>query len=151
MKVVNSASSIIIRASWVYSEFGNNFVKTMLQLGKERERLSVVCDQIGTPTNAKDLAELIIKIIPKLGLKRSEHEEFNESVKIYHYSSAGVCSWYDFAISIFEINNVSCRVDSISSEAYPTPVKRPYYSVMDKDKIEKTFSIKVPHWCESLK
>lgn len=143
---INPANSIIIRTSWVYSEFGNNFVKTMLRLGQERDELSVVCDQVGTPTNARDLAGAILKIIPQL----LEGALKNENVEVYHYSNAGVCSWYDFASSIFELYGIECKVIPISSEAYPTPVKRPYYSVMDKGKIVEEFNLGVQHWRTSL-
>jgi dTDP-4-dehydrorhamnose reductase len=154
MQTINPANSIIIRTSWVYSEFGNNFVKTMLRLGQERDELSVVCDQIGSPTNARDLANAILQIISQLGVKTScdkgltntEHEK----VEIYHYSNVGICSWYDFAKAIFEINNINCIVNPISSEAYPTPAKRPYYSVMDKSKIIETYKINNDNWRESL-
>ncbi|MFT6975804.1 MAG: dTDP-4-dehydrorhamnose reductase [Bermanella sp.] len=149
MQAINPANSIIIRTSWVYSEFGNNFVKTMLRLGREREELSVVCDQIGSPTNARDLASAILKIIPQLGMKVSGNRE-HKKVEVYHYSNAGVCSWYDFAEAIFEINNINCKVNFIPSESYPTPAKRPYYSVMDKGKIENFFGLGVGYWRESL-
>lgn len=141
MQAINPVNSIIIRTSWVYSEFGNNFVKTMLRLGKERDELNVVCDQIGTPTNARDLAKAILETIPQLT---------NDNVEIYHYSNAGVCSWYDFAQTIFEINNIKCQVKPIPSEAYPTPAKRPYYSVIDKCKIVKKFDLDINHWRTSL-
>lgn len=141
MKGINSASSIIIRTSWVYSEFGNNFVKTMLRLGQERDELSVVCDQIGSPTNARDLANAILEMIPQLK---------NTDVEIYHYSNAGVCSWYDFTKAIFEINKIECQVNAIPSEAYPTPASRPYYSVLDNNKIHTGYGIKKLHWRKSL-
>ncbi len=141
MQAINPANSLIIRTSWVYSEFGNNFVKTMLRLGQEGGELSVVCDQVGTPTNARDLAKAILQIIPQLN---------NSSVEIYHYSNAGVCSWYDFASAIFEIYNISCSVNPISSEAYRTSAQRPYYTVMDKSKIMERFGLSYEHWRESL-
>jgi dTDP-4-dehydrorhamnose reductase len=141
LQAINPANSIIIRTSWVYSESSNNFVKTMLRLGTERDELNVVCDQIGTPTNARDLAKAILEIIPQLT---------NDNVEIYHYSNAGVCSWYDFAQAIFEINNIKCQVKPIPSEAYPAPAKRPYYSVIDKGKIVKKFDLDINHWRTSL-
>jgi len=141
MKALNPTKSIIIRTSWVYSEFGNNFVKTMLRLGRERDDLSVVCDQIGSPTNARDLAGVILKVIPQLK---------NENVETYNFSNAGVCSWYDFAKAIFEINKIECNVNPIPSEAYPTPAKRPYYTVMDKTKIEELCGFNIVHWRVSL-
>lgn len=141
MQAVNPKNSIIIRTSWVYSEFGNNFVKTMLRLGNERDELSVVCDQVGSPTNAQDLASAILQIIPQLK---------NKEVEVYHYSNAGVCSWYDFAKAIFEIKKIDCKVNPIPSEAYPTPVKRPYYSVLDKYQIEDNFNIVISDWRDAL-
>jgi dTDP-4-dehydrorhamnose reductase len=129
----------------VYSEFGNNFVKTMLRLGSERDEINVVGDQIGSPTNARDLAGAILEIIPQL----SKQKQCDE-VEIYHYSNAGVCSWYDFASAIFEINDVDCKVNLIPSEVYPTPAKRPYYSVMDKSKIAEAFKLQCLNWRECL-
>lgn len=131
----------IIRTSWLYSEYGHNFLKTMLQLGKEREELNVVCDQIGTPTYAADLAKIILKIIT---------EDFKD-FGTYHYSNEGVASWYDFAKAIFEESNIKVKVLPIKSEAYPTPAKRPAFSVMDKSKIKKALNIEIPYWRDSLK
>ncbi len=148
LQSINPANSIIIRTSWVYSEFGNNFVKTMQRLGRERDELNVVCDQIGTPTHARDLAKAILQIIPQLS--EGDNKKENESVEIYHYSNAGVCSWFDFSMAIFEINNIKCKVNPIPSEAYPTPAKRPYYSVMDKSKITEKFKLDSIYWRESL-
>jgi len=136
----NCKSSIIIRTAWLYSVFGNNFVKTMLRLGKEREQISVVFDQIGTPTNAADLAEAIVQIV------RSN----NFVSGIYHFSNEGVCSWYDFAKAIFEIKNIACSVLPIESSQYPVPAPRPHFSVLNKNKIKNTFGIKILHWRESL-
>jgi len=133
-------NSIIIRTSWLYSVFGNNFVKTMLRLGKEREQLSVVFDQVGTPTNAANLADAIIQII------RSN----NFVSGIYHFSNEGVCSWYDFAKTIFEIKNIACKVLPIESSQYPVPAPRPHFSVLNKEKIKETFGIQILHWRESL-
>lgn len=135
-------NSIIIRTAWVYSEFGNNFVKTMLRLGNERDNLGVIFDQIGTPTYAYDLAKLILDVIPKLN---------NEIPEVYHYSNEGVCSWYDFAKAIFEINNVSCQVNPIETSEYPTPARRPHYGVLNKTKIKQAFNIEIPYWRDSLK
>lgn len=139
---ISPAKTIIIRTSWVYSSFGNNFVKTMLRLGRERESLGVIFDQIGTPTYAKDLAEVILNIIPKIQ---------NEKPIIYHYSNEGVASWYDFAKEIFAISKINCEVKPITAEEYPTPATRPFYSLLNKNKIKKEFGIKIPHWKESLK
>jgi len=149
MQTVNPANSIIIRTSWVYSEFGNNFVKTMLRLGSERDEISVVCDQIGSPTNARDLARAILNIIPQLGVTESD-DLISKKVEIYHYTNAGVCSWYDFTQAIFEIKNIACKVNPIPSEAYPTPAKRPYYSVMDKRKIIEDFNLDLRCWRAGL-
>ena len=136
----NGKNSIIIRTAWLYSVFGNNFVKTMLRLGKEREQISVVFDQIGTPTNAVDLAKAIVQII------RSN----NFVSGIYHFSNEGVCSWYDFAKAIFEIKNIACEVLPIESWQYPVPAPRPHFGVLNKCKIKKTFDIKILHWRKSL-
>lgn len=138
---VNPKNSIIIRTSWVYSSFGANFVKTMLRLGKERESLSVIFDQVGTPTYAGDLAKAILQIIPVLE---------NESVEVYHYSNEGVTSWYDFAMAIFELSGVACQVNAIETKAYPTPAARPHYSLLNKSKIKETFNIAIPYWKDSL-
>lgn len=135
----------IIRTSWVYSQFGNNFMKTMLRLASERDSLSVVSDQIGTPTNAVDLAEVLIKIISSNFQLPTSH------FGIYNYSNEGQCSWYDFAKKIFEVNNISINLQPIPTSAYPTPAKRPAYSVLDKSKIKETFGIEIKNWEESLK
>lgn len=135
-------NSIIIRTSWVYSSFGANFVKTMLRLGKERDSLGVIFDQIGTPTYARDLAKTIIDILPQLK---------NESPEIYHYSNEGATSWYDFAQTIFELTNINCKVNAITSEEYPLPTPRPHYSLLNKAKIKNTFNLSIPYWKNSLK
>jgi len=139
---LNPDRSIIIRTSWVYSSFGNNFVKTMLRLGKDRDELGVIFDQVGTPTYAKDLAKTILTILPKLS---------NEDVEVFHYSNEGVCSWYDFAKTIFELSEVECRVNPIETREYPTPARRPHYSLLNKSKIKNSFDIEIPYWKESLK
>ncbi len=135
--------AVIIRTSWIYSSMGHNFVKTMLRVGSEREEVRVVCDQIGTPTYARDLARAILSII--------DTDVENDEVKVYHYSNEGNCSWYDFAQAIFEIAQVDCRVTPISTSEYPTPAKRPPYSVLSKDKIKKEFGLDIPYWRDSLK
>jgi len=138
--------SIVIRTAWLYSAFGNNFVKTMIRLGKERETLNVVSDQIGTPTYAADLAKAIMDIIVL-----SEHTQTFAS-GLYHYSNDGVCSWYDFCVKIHELAGVkTCNVNPIPTSAYPTKATRPMYSVLDKTKIAETFKLKIPQWEESLK
>ena len=136
---------IIIRTSWVYSQFANNFMKTMLRLASERDNLSVVSDQIGTPTNAVDLAEALLKIIT------SCQTEPVEVYGIFNFSNEGQCSWYDFAKEIFRVHNISINLQPIPTTAYPTPAKRPAYSVLDKSKIKEVFGIEIKNWEESLK
>lgn len=139
----------ILRTSWIYSEFGNNFVKTMQRLGKERNSLGVIFDQIGSPTYAADLAEAILDIVcskPKWSLKTQHFE----SSKIFHYSNEGVCSWYDFAKAIFELSDINCVVNPIETKDYPAVAARPHYSVMNKYKIKKTFGLEIPYWKDSL-
>ncbi len=144
IQTVNPPKSVIIRTSWVYSSFGNNFVKTMLRLGKERGELSVIFDQVGTPTYARDLAEALLRML------NDECLMLNDKVEIYHYSNEGVASWYDFAKAIFEMSNINCRVKPIETKAYPTPAKRPHYTLLNKAKIKKDFNIEIPYWKESL-
>jgi len=135
----------IIRTSWVYSEYGNNFVKTMLRLGKERHELNVVDDQIGSPTYAADLAEVVLKIIDNQDYRVKE-----KSTEVYHYSNKGKVSWCDFAKEIFKIAKIDCEVKSITTEQYPTPAERPKCSLLNNEKIEKVFSIKQKDWKKSL-
>ncbi|WP_295773563.1 dTDP-4-dehydrorhamnose reductase [uncultured Mucilaginibacter sp.] len=130
----------ILRTSWLYSEYGNNFVKTMLKLGAEREELNIIADQIGTPTYAVDLAACILDII----------EADNQQYGIYHYSNEGVTSWYDFAVGIFDIAGATVKVNPIRTSQYPTPATRPVFSVMDKSKVKSTFGISIPYWRHSL-
>ncbi|MCD7710003.1 MAG: dTDP-4-dehydrorhamnose reductase [Porphyromonadaceae bacterium] len=133
--------SVILRTSWLYSPYGNNFVKTMLRLGKERTTLSVVSDQVGTPTYAEDLATAIVTII--------HSDRFIPG--IYNFSDEGVCSWYDFAVTIHRMAGItSCRVSPIRTVDYPSAATRPFYSVMNKKKIKDTYSLEIPHWEESL-
>ena len=137
--------SIIIRTAWLYSSFGNNFVKTMIRLGKEKESISVVNDQMGTPTYAADLAKAILQIIEESGKKNA----FQSG--IYHYSNEGICSWYDFCLKIHELAGIkTCKVQPVSTTEYPTKAARPLYSVLDKTKIKATFHLTIPHWKESL-
>ncbi|MFT7824411.1 MAG: dTDP-4-dehydrorhamnose reductase [Sulfurimonas sp.] len=138
---INPKNGIIIRTSWVYSSYGANFVKTMLRLGKEKDELGIVCDQVGTPTYAKDLAKAILEILPQIK---------NEKVEIYHYSNEGVLSWYDFAKEIMRMAKLECKIKPIETEEYPTPAKRPHFSLLDKTKIKKTFGITIPYWKDSL-
>ena len=135
----------IIRTSWVYSQFGNNFMKTMLRLASERDTISVVNDQIGTPTNAVDLAEALIKIVTEYSKLNTEH-----FYGIYNFSNEGQCSWYDFAKKIFEINNISINLLPIQTTSFPTPAKRPSFSVLDKTKIKKVFGIEINNWDNSI-
>ncbi len=139
--------AVIIRTSWVYSAFGNNFVKTMLRLGAERPELKVVFDQIGTPTYAPDLADAILQIIRKV---ESGAVAATSVGGIWHYSDEGVTSWYDFAKAIFEIRNIDCRVYPIETKDFPTPALRPPFSVLNKGKIKAAFGLEIPHWRESL-
>lgn len=139
--LLENPDSVIIRTSWLYSTFGNNFLKTMLRLGKERGELGVVFDQVGTPTYAADLASTILKIVGS--------EKFVPG--IYHFSNEGVASWYDFAQAIFELSGVKCKVNPVLSDQFPTPAKRPYFCVLNKSKIRNTFNIEIPYWRESLK
>ncbi|MFC4738420.1 dTDP-4-dehydrorhamnose reductase [Flavobacterium ponti] len=136
----------IIRTSWVYSQFGNNFMKTMLRLGAEREELSVVNDQIGTPTNAVDLAEALIKIVESCHAELVSASNYG----IYNFSNEGECSWYDFAKKIFEINNITIDLHPIPTKDYPTPAKRPAYSVLDKSKIKIVFGIEINNWADRV-
>ncbi len=136
--------AVIIRTAWLYSEFGSNFVKTMLRLGKERGQLSVVFDQIGSPTYAGDLAAALLTV-----LRRAEEGTFVPG--IYHFSDEGVCSWYDFAVKIMELGGTSCRVLPIESKDYPAKAARPHFSVLNKAKIKAVYDIQIPHWEQSLK
>lgn len=159
---------IIIRTSWLYSNFGNNFVKTIRRLGAERPSLNVVADQVGTPTLADDLAAAIVAVIKGLEQNTVKHDNSNSiSVAgsadsqvtgstgsfirdIYHFSNEGVCSWYDFAVAIMHGSGLDCKIIPIPSSSYLTKTKRPFYSVLDKTKIKAQFGIEIPHWQESL-
>lgn len=137
------AGSMVVRTAWLYSTFGNNFVKTMLRLGKERETLGVVFDQVGSPTYARDLAAFILTAIDK-GIVPG----------VYHYTNEGVCSWYDFTRAIHRIAGIeekNCKVSPIHTEDYPVPAPRPHYSVLDKQKVKDTYGIDIPWWEDSLK
>lgn len=138
--------AVIIRTAWLYSEFGNNFVKTMIKLGKEREALNVVFDQVGTPTYALDLAKAMITVAKKM------FSDGNIYGGIYHFTNEGVCSWYDFTLKIHELSGITtCKVSPIESKDYPAKAPRPSFSVLNKAKIKKTFGIEIPHWEQSLK
>lgn len=139
--MANCTNAMIIRTAWLYSTFGNNFVKTMIRLGKEKETLGVIFDQVGTPTYARDLVHAIYAAINK-GIVPG----------IYHFSNEGVISWYDFTKAIHRIAGITtCKVRPLHTEEYPTPAKRPHYSVLDKTKIKQTYGIEVPYWEDSLR
>ena len=139
----SGCKALIFRTAWLYSEFGNNFLKTMLRLTAEKEQLNVVFDQVGTPTYAGDLALAIFSII--------EAGVYEGNEGIYHFSNEGVCSWYDFAVEIAAAaGNTNCRINPCHSSEFPSPVTRPPYSVLDKTKIKNTFDIDIPHWRESM-
>ncbi len=139
----SGCKALIFRTAWLYSEFGNNFLKTMMRLTAEREQLNVVFDQVGTPTYAGDLALAIFSII--------EAGVYEGNEGIYHFSDEGVCSWYDFAVEIAAAaGNTNCRISPCHSSEFPSPVTRPPYSVLDKTKIKNTFDIDIPHWRESM-
>jgi dTDP-4-dehydrorhamnose reductase len=137
--------AVIIRTSWLYSSFGNNFVKTMIRLAGERDKLGVVSDQVGTPTFARDLARTILKILHSTV---SDPDSWKSG--IYHYSNEGVCSWYDFAIAVYRFAGIHCLVEPIETSDFPTLTKRPLYSVLNKSKIKSTFNMVIPYWMESL-
>lgn len=138
-----SKRAVIIRTSWLYSEYGHNFVKTIIKYGKERGKLNVVFDQVGTPTYARDLAETILGI-----LTNGTHAE---GVEIFHFSNEGVSSWYDFAKAIIEFCGIDCKIVPIETREYPLPAERPFYSVFNKSKIKQRFQIEIPFWRDSLR
>jgi dTDP-4-dehydrorhamnose reductase len=138
--IAAGTDAIIVRTAWVYSAYGKNFVKTMLRLMNERDEISVVNDQIGSPTYARDLAQAILAIISSDTWKKG----------IYHYSNEGKISWYEFAVAIRNLKGLNCKVNGIPTEAYHTPAKRPSYSLLDKQKITDTFGLQVPYWKDSL-
>ena len=140
-----SIDAIVIRTSWLYSVYGNNFVKTMLRLGNEKKSIKVVSDQKGTPTFAKDLAKTCLDI-----LSDASSTKISKKGSLYHYSNEGVTSWYNFATAIMEIGNIDCKVIPIETKDYPTQARRPMYSVLDKFKIKSDFKVIIPHWRDSL-
>jgi len=142
---VMTTDATILRTSWLYSEFSNNFVKTMLKLCSDNKEIKVISDQIGTPTYASDLAKAVIEIIDSSYLKAKE-----QKTQIFHYSNEGVCSWYDFAENIFNIDNVTCKVVPIEGSEWKMPAKRPYYTVLNKNKFKTTFGVEIPYWRDSL-
>ena len=139
--------TIIIRTSWLYSTSGTNFVKTMLKAGIEKEKLNVVFDQIGTPTYAADLAEVILRIVDRIIADKRNRTRY---LGIYNFSNEGTASWYDFAQAIFSLSKIDCELIPIRTEEYPTPARRPYFSVLDKTKIRSTFNLSIPYWKDSL-
>ncbi|MBU0641612.1 MAG: dTDP-4-dehydrorhamnose reductase [Planctomycetes bacterium] len=156
---INPANSIIIRTSWVYSSFGANFVKTMLRLGKEKEQLGVIFDQVGTPTYARDLAKAILSIVEQIDCRASlavtavsslRGTKQSTNIEIYNYSNEGVLSWYDFAKEIMRMAKLNCQINPIETKEYPTPATRPHYSLLNKSKIKKEFNITIPYWKDSL-
>ena len=146
LAVLNSSiDALVIRTSWLYSAYGNNFVKTMLRIGNDKESIQVVSDQKGTPTYAKDLAKMCLDI-----LSDASSTNLSKKGSLYHYSNEGVTSWYDFATAIMEISNIDCQLISIETKDYPTQARRPMYSVLDKSKIKSDFKVTIPHWRDSL-
>jgi dTDP-4-dehydrorhamnose reductase len=145
LAVINSSiEGIVIRTSWLYSAYGNNFVKTMIRLGSEKEKLNVIFDQIGSPTYAGDLANTCLVILS------NEQNRIDKAGKVYHFSNEGVASWYDFATAVMKINKLDCEVLPLETKDYPTLAKRPHYSVLNKTKIKKNFKITIPYWRDSL-
>ncbi len=138
-----NSKTVVLRVSWLYSSFGNNFVKTMIRLGESRDALSIVYDQIGTPTYAGDVALTIFDVIRK-------YEKGDASYGVFNFSNEGVTTWYDFASEIFRLQGISCNVSPILSKDYPTAAERPHFSVMDKSKVKNAYGISIPHWRDSL-
>ena len=146
LAVLNSnIDGIVIRTSWLYSSYGNNFVKTMLRLGNNRDELGVIFDQVGSPTSASDLAKTCLDI-----LAYKKESKINSKGQLYHFSNEGVASWYDFSIAIMALGNLDCHVKPIETKDYPTSAKRPYFSVLNKSKIKNDFEIDIPYWRDSL-
>ncbi len=144
-ELYNYKKAIIIRTAWLYSIYGNNFAKTIIKLAKKNNEIKVVSDQVGSPTNAIDLADAILSIVEKI------FNEKNINAGIYHYSNEGVCSWFDFAKEIVDNKKLKTRILPVNSEVFPRPAPRPFYSVLNKTKIKNTFNILVPYWRTSLK
>jgi len=139
---INPRDSIIIRTSWLFSSFGKNFVKKILKLAKTNKTVSVVSDQFGSPTYARDLVKVILEIIPKIN---------NTDVEIFHYSNEGVCSWYEFAQEIFKIKKIKKNIISLKTKNYDSVAKRPFYSALNNNKIKSSFNLKIPIWKQSLR
>ena len=146
LMILNSnIDAIIIRTSWLYSVYGNNFVKTILKLGKEKNKLKIVSDQIGSPTSANDLANVCLEIVSK------HKNKIDDNCNIYHFSNQGEISWFDFGVAVIELGNIECEVCPVDTEDFPTLANRPNYSVLNKTKIKNDFNIKIPYWKDSLK
>lgn len=143
----NPDKTLILRTSWVYSSFGNNFVKTMLRLGRDKDEISVIFDQIGSPTYAHDLANAMLVIISKVESGEVPIEKFND---LYHFSNEGVTSWYDFAKTIFSLATIECKVMPIETKDYPTAAERPPFSLLNKEKFKAAFGMEIPYWRDSL-
>lgn len=141
--IANANKGLIIRTSWLYSIFGENFVKTIREKGKEKKHLRVVYDQIGSPTNAYDLACTVLKILPQI-------TDQSEGIKIYNYSNEGVASWYDIAVAITELKRLPCTVEPVLSEDFETKASRPHFTLLNKNKIKEDFKLTIPHWRRSL-
>ncbi len=139
-------NAIIIRTSWLYSEHSNNFVDTILRKAQKFDELNVISDQFSSPTNASDLAKVIIQII-----NHKKFRDYDQLTQIYHYSSYGVCSWFEFAREILELANIDCQVNPIETKDYLTAARRPKYSLLNTDKIVKSFDLEIPFWKDSLK
>jgi len=145
LAILDYKKAVIIRTSWLYSIFGNNFVKTIIKIATKNDQIKVVSDQIGSPTNAADLAFASLKITEQI----FEKDEVDGG--IYHFSNEGVCSWYDFAKNIISLKSITCDIKAVNSDEFPRPAPRPFYSVLDKSKIKSTFNLSIPHWTDSLK
>ena len=145
LALAHNQHSIIIRCSWIYSSFGHNFLKTMLRLGKERDKLNIVYDQVGVPAYARDIARLLLEMI---AVMEKENRKYRG---VYHYAPSGVTCWYDYAKTIFELAGINCEVRPIPTRDYPTPAARPHYSLLNCEKIVKDFKITIPYWRDSVK
>jgi dTDP-4-dehydrorhamnose reductase len=143
--IYSTIDAIVIRTSWLYSSYGNNFVKTILSLGSEREELNVISDQVGSPTYARDLARVCLEILYK-----NKESEISANGKMYHFSNEGIASWYDLAKGIMLLGNINCKINPIETKDYPTLAKRPHFSVLNKAKIKADFKVQIPYWRDSL-
>jgi dTDP-4-dehydrorhamnose reductase len=152
--LAHNPATVVVRTAWLYSAYGNNFVKTMLRLARERGHLRVIADQVGTPTYAADLAADLLHLMQQLYAQFEPQNDWKIVTgleEIYHYSNEGLASWYDFAHSIFELADLNPQLEPIPTSAYPTPARRPAYSVLDKHKIKRTFNLPIRHWRDALR